>query len=50
MFQNSPNGIRRKKLASKVPTYQSPIILDEARWGEIAVTPHVARGGITREI
>jgi hypothetical protein len=49
MFQNSPIGITRKKLAPKVPTYQYPIIPDEARWGEIAVIPHVARGGITRE-
>jgi hypothetical protein len=50
IIQNSPNGIKRKKLAPKVPTYQSPIILDETRWKELAVTPHVARGGITREI
>jgi hypothetical protein len=49
MFQNSPHGIKRKKLAAKVPTYHYPIIPNEAKWGEIAVIPHVARGGITRE-
>jgi hypothetical protein len=50
MFQNSPIGITRKKLAPKVPTYQYPIIPDEARWGEITVIQYVARGGVTREI
>jgi len=49
MFQNSPNGIKRKKLAPIVPAYQSPIIPDKARWGEIAVIPYVAQGGITRD-
>jgi hypothetical protein len=47
MFQDSPNGIKRKKLAPIVPAYQSPIIPDEARWGEIAIISYVARGGIT---
>jgi hypothetical protein len=49
MFQNSPIGITRKKLAPKVPTYQYPIIPNEARWGETAVIPYVARGGIPRD-
>jgi hypothetical protein len=47
MFQNSPIGIIRKKLAPIVPTYQAPIILDEARCAEITVIQYVARGGIT---
>jgi hypothetical protein len=47
MFQNSPIGITRKKLAPKVPTYQYPIIPDEARWGEITIIQYVAHGGIT---
>jgi hypothetical protein len=59
IFRNSPNGIKRKKLACIAPTYQYPIIPDEARCGEIAVIPYDAhdvitredaRGGITREI
>jgi hypothetical protein len=50
IFQNSPNGIKRKKLAPIVPAYQSPIIPDEARWGEIAVITYVARGGITWDV
>lgn len=36
-------------MAPIVPTYQYPIIPDEARWGEIAVIPYVARGGIPRD-
>jgi hypothetical protein len=49
IYQNSPIGIIRKKLAPIAPTYQYPIIPDEARWGEITVIQYVARGGITRD-